>query len=237
MKQDNRGSPQLDRIERLMPHARQFATFRQAVANAASLGASLTSLLDKTRVSFIQLDRNGRILAANDRARVILDQRNGLSDLNGFLHAWLPADNVRLGHLVARALPAPGVTPTGGSMMVRRLFGLPGLVLHVNPATVRRLDFGASGVGALVLVVDPWSKPGIRPETVVEALNLTPAQSRVTVLLARGYTLRDIAAATGRSETTVASHLKAIYRKLGISRRAELAQLVHPLTELSLSEP
>ena len=89
----------------------------------------------------------------------------------------------------------------------------------------------------LVLVVDPWSKPGIRPETVVEALNLTPAQSRVTVLLARGYTLRDIAAATGRSETTVASHLKAIYRKLGISRRAELAQLVHPLTELSLSEP
>ena len=97
MKQDNRGSPQLDRIECLMPHARQFVTFRQAVANAASLGASLTSLLDKTRVSFIQLDRNGRILAANDRARLILDQRNGLSDLNGFLHAMCShSDNGRL---------------------------------------------------------------------------------------------------------------------------------------------
>ena len=48
----------------------------------------------------------------------------------------------------------------------------------------------------------------------------------MAALLASGRTVRDIAAATGRQENTVYKHLKQMYRKLGISRQAELVRLV-----------
>ena len=67
-------------IERLGPHIRQFARVRRALADARALGASLTRLLENGRSGFIQLDRRGRILEANDRARGILLGRDGLGD-------------------------------------------------------------------------------------------------------------------------------------------------------------
>ena len=45
-------------------------------------------------------------------------------------------------------------------------------------------------------------------------------------MLAAGVSVRDIALMTGRQENTVYKHLKQTYRKLGISRQAELVRLV-----------
>ena len=61
--------------------------------------------LETTRSGVIHLDRRGRIVEANDRARDILRRADGLSDQGGFLGAWLPADNANLQRLLARALP------------------------------------------------------------------------------------------------------------------------------------
>ena len=87
-----------------------------------------------------------------------------MSDQSGFLRAWLPADDASLKQLLARALPTLYVEAVSGSMMIRRSPGLPRLALHVNPVTVRQMDFGARSVGALVLIVDPGSsQPSTRP--------------------------------------------------------------------------
>jgi len=48
----------------------------------------------------------------------------------------------------------------------------------------------------------------------------------VAVMLAEGKTIRDIAAATGRSVTTVKWHLGHVFAKTGISRQADLVRLV-----------
>ena len=232
VKQGSWSSPQLDMIERLLPHIRQFVSFRQALASAEALGASLTGLLDNSRFGVIHLDRRGKILAVNTRARAIFLQGDGLLDEGGFLGALRPVDEERLMRLVAGALPASDRAPSGGSMMIRRAPALPGLTLHINPVTASQMDLGGSSVGALVLVADPESKPRIDAGTVAAALNLTPAQGRVAELLARGWSLVDIAVATGRSDNTIRSHRLQIHRKLGISRRAELVQLVRSVMEL-----
>lgn len=220
------GSAQLYLIGRLVPQLRHFVLSRQALASADALGSSLVDLLGNSRIGIIHLDRRGRILTANDRASAILRQGRGLRDKDGFLHAWLPADGARLKRLVAQALPEQGRPSFSGLMLIRRPFGLPGLVLHVNPATVRQMDFGASSVGALVLLVDPEIQPRLESRSVAATLNLTPAQSQIAVLLSRGQTVGDIAAETGRRESTIRSHLKAIHLRLGISRRSDLVRLV-----------
>jgi DNA-binding CsgD family transcriptional regulator len=52
---------------------------------------------------------------------------------------------------------------------------------------------------------------------------LTPAEREVAVLLLKGQSHKEIAAATGRSERTVRQHSIAVYQKAGVAGRAELA--------------
>ena len=226
------GSAQIEMIQRLLPHIRQFVRVRQALVGAEALGTSLAGLLDNTRVGVIHLERRGRIVEANDRARDILRHGDGLFDEDGFLHVRLPADHDRLQTLLAAALPPfGGEAPSGGSMAIRRSPGLPSLLLHLSPVGERRADFRPRRVAALALLVDPASEPRIDPELVASVLGLTPVESQVAALLAQGRTVREIAAATGRAEHTVRWHLGRIFKKRGLSRQADLVQLVLSLSE------
>ena len=226
------GSAQTRMIKRLLPHIRQFVQIRHALAGAEALGASLSGLLDNVRLGVIHLDRRGRILEANSRARRLLRKGDGLFDPDGFLRARLPADNARLERLLGRALPVFGDrVPGRGSMTVRRPPARPRLAVHITPVAVHQTDFGRQRVAALVLVVDPASRPRVDASLVAEALGLTPSQSQVAAMLAAGRTVRDIALMTDRQENAVYKHLKQMYRKLGISRQADLVRLVLSRTE------
>ena len=222
-------SARRDWIRHLLPHVRQTVHVRQTLARADALGATLTEMLDATGLGIVQLDPRGRIVAANDRARDLLRGGGGLCDRQGFLYARMPRDNDDLRELLRRALPPFGARGTGGSAIVRRPGALPPLVLHVHPVDGRQSDYPLSPIGALVLIVDPAGGAGIDPAAVASALDLTAMESRVAVLLAQGMTVRQIAAAAGRKESTVRSHVKHVFAKHGISRQADLVRLVRSL--------
>lgn len=56
-----------------------------------------------------------------------------------------------------------------------------------------------------------------------DAWNLTPTEKETAFLLLKGYSHKDAAAHTGRSERTVRQHAVSVYRKAGLSGRAQLA--------------
>ena len=219
-------SDQIDMIQRLLPHVRQFVRVRQTLAAADAVATSLPQLLDHVGVGVIQMNRRGMIVVANDLARAILRKGDGLSDRGGFLEARLPADAAGLKRLLADALPTFDGQSKGGSMTVRRSPKLPRLVVHVSPVSAGQMDFGAQRVAALVHIVEPWKPTRINPDQVAAALDLTPAQSRVATLLAEGKSVRDIVAATGRTENSIRWHIKRIHRRQGISRQADMVRLV-----------
>ncbi|WP_419161267.1 hypothetical protein [Candidatus Palauibacter sp.] len=147
-------SAQLRLILYLRQHVLQYLSTRQELVAARALGTSLAGLLDSTRLGVIQLDRRGRIVAANDRARGFLEERDGLGDDGGLLSAPLPMENAELSRLLANALPSSGVQSHAGSMLVTRSLSPTPLVLRVNPVGEPRPEFRGR-VAALVLVVDP----------------------------------------------------------------------------------
>ena len=225
------------RVKRLLPHLRQFVRVRQALAEADGLNASLGALFDNYSAGVVQLDRRKRIVAANDRALDMLRATDGLLDRDGFLHARVSADDDRLQAALARALPPfPGAGATG-SLAVTRPGGLLPLVLHVVPLGPREDNVSLAPVAALVLAVDPNGRPPVDPALVAATLDLSPAQSRVAVLLAEGRSVRDIAAAIGRSENTVRWHIRRTFEKLGIGRLAQLIQLVRSLAGPAATKP
>ena len=161
--------------------------FRQALAGAGALGASLTTLLDTAGLGIVQLDGRGRIVAANDRARDLLRSGDGLFDEDGFLCARRPEENTDLQGLLTRALPQFGGQGAGGSTMVRRSSALPPLVLHVNPVGRQETDLRVWPVAAFVLVVDPASHTRIDPGVAAATLGFTGMESRVGGAVGRGH--------------------------------------------------
>ena len=115
---DSWGSSQITLVRALLPHIRQFVRVRQALVRAGARATTVTALLDELRIGVIHLDRRGRIVEANDRARGILRRGDGLSDPDGALRAGEADDRVRLDGLVAGALPRAGAA--GGSMRLGR---------------------------------------------------------------------------------------------------------------------
>ena len=213
-------------IERLLPHIRQFVRVRHALIRAEAHGAALSGLLDSATVGVIYLDRRGVIQESNARAREILRHGDGLSDRHGVLRARLAADDARLGTLLADALPGRGRQQVSGSMTIERSLPLPRLIVHVNPLAVRQLDFGARSAAALVLLVDPGARTRIDADLVAATFRLTRAEAQVAAALAEGSTVREIASATCRAESTVRWLVRQVYTKLGISRQADLVRLV-----------
>ena len=65
-------------------------------------------------------------------------------------------------------------------------------------------------------------------------LGLTPMESRVAVWLAEGRSVDEMAGAMGNTKHAVYWHLQRIYRKLSISRQAELVRLVLSLADLGM---
>ena len=216
-------SDQLQLARRLLPHVRQFVRMRQALAAADTSYAGLAGLLDNSRIGIVQLDRSGRLLAANDPALDILRRGDGLLDNGGALHAWHEDDHERLQKLLRQALPRWwGEPPAGASMTLRRASGPVSLRLHVSPVGDAQADFGGRRVAALVLVVDPAAPPRIDPQRVSEVFGLTRSQGRVTALLAEGRSVQDIAVATGFRPGYVRTLLKRVYRKQEVSGQLAL---------------
>ena len=229
---DGWGSARIAMVTRLLPHIRQFVRVQQALVRAEARNTTVTALLDNPRMGVIHLDRRGRLMEANDRARSILRHGDGLSDRDGTLRARGDAEQVRLERLVGNALPASGGGPVSGSMLLRRSPVLPPFVVHVKPVSAPQPDYGARHVAALVLIVEPGRQHRIDPDLVATTLELTPTEAQVAVWLAEGRSVRDMAEATGHTQSAIYWHLKQIYRKQSISRQVDLVRLVLSLAEL-----
>ncbi|KCZ87962.1 LuxR C-terminal-related transcriptional regulator [Hyphomonas johnsonii] len=105
--------------------------------------------------------------------------------------------------------------------------GAQGYLLKDTPADmfVRQLAHIGDGVPALSpsiarRIVDHFRATA---EVPVEGAGLTPRERDVLRLIGRGLRNAEAARALGLSDSTVASHIKSIYSKLGITTRAEAA--------------
>ncbi len=85
--------------------------------------------------------------------------------------------------------------------------------------------------GVLVMV---WPMRSLR---VPKVLMLTPMQRQVASYAASGATVGEIAVTLDRSPDTVKSHLKALYKELGVACRAELRGVVQNFLNAPLSAP
>ena len=220
-------------IGRILPHLRQYVRVRTTLADAEALGKSVADLLDNDRACVIQLGWDGQIVggerpcdrAASRKRRVVGPRRRAARrNAGGRRHASRPAgagDTTLRSSRCKRLDDGEAVVAAAAARIARQAGGAPGAGPTVPARGSAHADCRPGGTGLA-------SPPGLVGAT----LGLSPAETEIAVLLAQGRTTREIAATTGRGYSTVRTHLKHIFAKLGVSRQVEVAQQVWKLSNL-----
>ena len=76
----------------------------------------------------------------------------------------------------------------------------------------------------------PVRQARVDPAVAATALGLTGMESQVAVLLGEGMNVREVAAATGRKDSTLRSYVKHMFAKHDLSRQADLVRPVQSLS-------
>ena len=145
------------------------------------------------------------------------------------------ANDDALQALLTRALPDEGDeghVPRRGSLTVSVQRGHPCLFLHVSPVSGQAAG-DSDDVAAFVLLVELPGRARVDENLVAGALGLSPAEARVTAMLAKGHKLREIAEMTGPSYGTLRWHLQNIFAKCGESNQVDLVHQVHQVLSVS----
>jgi DNA-binding NarL/FixJ family response regulator len=79
----------------------------------------------------------------------------------------------------------------------------------------------AGALASITMVVEAATSTQMA-SLVIEAYDLTTREQQITRLIARGADTNEIAATLYLSTHTVRDHIKAIFGKVGVSRRGEL---------------
>ncbi len=170
----------------------------------------LSKLVEPLRRALGAADALERDGAPDGPADLVLDPRGRVRFASVGAQAWLERSGFRehLAGLVRGAdrERAPSSTHAGGLIDLVRIHGEGGRVrylAHVAPMPRLRLAPAAA---------------------------LTRAQQEIAELAAAGATLPEIARMKGRTLETVRAHVKAIYERLGVASRAELARALDAST-------
>ena len=175
--------------------------------------------LDAARAAFQQVPGAGREQRRLARARHAGDQDQPLAEVPRAYDPVLDAE------LCEGGRPAGKHAQRYVDRKARRALDWGEVAAETAAMPARQLN-GVRAVDGAARAQDALAGGVVDPAVTAAALDLTVMEGRVAVLLARGMSVRETAAATGRKESTIRSHVKHIFAKHGLSRQAELVRLV-----------
>ncbi len=197
-------------------------------------------LLDGLEDGLLVFDETGLVVHTNAAARAIIARCDALMLDKGVLRAAERDAQHALSRAMANTLRAAralgeGMEAPSGDAAERTALPPPlPLQATERPWPIVLRFFVAPTPGGrrmgLIKLRDTARQSLPEPETIAAATPLTVSEARVGRALLEGDGPAEIAAATGLSEHTVRSHIRAIRTKLGVSRQsgivAHLARLM-----------
>jgi DNA-binding CsgD family transcriptional regulator len=215
-------------LEALMPHMQRALKIHMHLAEANLRQGEFVEAIEPLAVGVILVTASGQVLFANQSARCLLDNRDGLMMDRQGIRAGRSRETNALRALIGCAVTSCGQrqSQSGGGLNVTRPNGRRALQVLVSPIRPQQsLHLGARAVAA-IYVTDP-EQVSERPEVVLMRLyGLTPAEAKVAALIVRGMSARQAAEGLAISYNTVKSHLKRVFAKTGSNGQGDLIRLI-----------
>ncbi|MEO7027270.1 MAG: helix-turn-helix transcriptional regulator [Caulobacteraceae bacterium] len=208
----------------LAPHFQRAARISEALGRARRRADTAEAALDRAPGAVVTLSETIEVVHANIQARELADA--GVIDL--------AEGRLRLKQAAARAALAAVAKAEGTRSAV---FTIPGREGAVIPVLAARMTGGKTATltgdleGAAIIVSFETSRaaPLIAGGRLAAWFGLTPAETRLAEALAQGEDLAAYAARRNVTAGAIRFHLKAIYRKIGATTRAQLVARLRDL--------
>ena len=221
---------ELELLQFLVPHLRRAFHIHAEITGLRKLNSSIQTALDMVSTAIIVLGAGGDIVVMNHPAAQLLAANDGLLATRFGLRAERRSESAGLEILLAQAIATScnaGLAPAGTQIVSRRTKP----PLHVLITPIRNLPLnGERFSGAFAVITDPLAETRLPQEILRGLFGLTPAESRVALLLADGRSPKEIAATVGVCLSTVKSQIASIYSKTATCRQSQIARLLGRLS-------
>jgi DNA-binding NarL/FixJ family response regulator len=218
-------------LTELAPHLQRAMLIHREFSRLKAREQALQSGIDKLLIGHILVDQSMSVVYSNPSADKILKEHPALRCREGKLCAYRSEDTERIYNAVQTAILAQD---DDDSNQCSTALGLTHhdvtttLPLLVTPAT-------GSGVGdeqnmisshVAIIISDPEHNQPVPPEALVNTYGLTKTQAKVAIAIANGLTSPEIADLLRVKQSTIKTHTKAIFQKVGVNRQAELVKVL-----------
>lgn len=217
------------RFHLYLPHFREAARLASRLYRIETRNRTYTAIFDKLRIATLVTDRFSTVEYANAAARDLLDRGEGIGLNRGKLTAVNGAATAALRTEILRVTTEEQSRSADRHLVrLRRPERTSDLLLSISTlgqATDAETLFGQD-LYVVLFLCDPEARYEGDTEAFQRLFGLTMAEAEVLRRLSSGDSLRGIATELDRSQETVRTHLKSVYRKTGVASRGELMRLV-----------
>jgi DNA-binding CsgD family transcriptional regulator len=221
------GHVQIEQIE-------QFALIKRHVAQALSLALKIGTLerqcrfglglLEALPYAVFALDFSGRVLFLNCRAESLVQRKDGVLVRDGRLQAQMAQQQPLLDRLIQAATSPDTAQVRGGWVRLHRTSGRRPYLALVSEFASAQQPVDDLSARALVIVSNPDDATIPDEQALRELYDVTISEARVAVAIARGHSVQSASEHLQISPETLRTHLKHVFRKLGVSRQQDLVR-------------
>jgi len=209
----------------LKPHVQNAVQLADRLGTLTAYRHFTSAIVEALPQALFALSSTGALLFANIKAQKLLSEQDGLRCNKGRLETCGGGDEAALDGLIAQAC-TPLLAVAGGSARIRRPSGRPDYLASVWPLARPDTESIAASATALILVHDPTDRFPVRTEMLVEMYGLTGAEARLASALSQGHSVESAAGMLQIEVATARTHLKAVFRKMGLNRQQDLVRLL-----------
>jgi len=218
-------------LRELQPHLERSFRLGGEIARAASERDAVGQAFDQTGVSMVLLDRNGTILSYNQAARQLLQEQPWMFSQTRQLQFSDTKITKALVELARSTFSNPEDIKTSSQKFRIKKDDAKGVetLFSINASVVRSdMDSGDTISPAVVVVIrEGQAIHRVNADWLSVMLNLTLAEARIGLSIARGLSIEEIAEEQKVARTTVRTHLYTVFSKVHVHSQAQLVSLIH----------
>ena len=222
------GESELRSLRRLAPHLNRALRVTLRNREMEERALALAEMGDRALAAVVLTDAVGRVAEANNLARVILEERDGLHIRDGILSAAHGHDNARLVLLIlvaAGCVDALTFIRKSGVMQIVRPSCRRPLPLVISPTRNAASPFGRSHA-VTIAFADPERAPEAEADRLARLYGFTVREAAVAALLVQGHSPSEVADKLAMTENTVRTHIRHLFNKMRVERMSDLIRLM-----------
>ena len=226
-------SEEMETLGLLGRHVEQALRISLRLLNMGSMETALKQALDAIDAGVHTLSADGRILFSNRAGQSQFDEY--FENRDGYLTARVAGERGKFKNYIATAQQGISACEVPKSCV---LIGTEGSQMVVWATPVG--DAGCSGferrsAASIIVLATPLLREAqVDPVVLRDCMDLTISEARLASLIGCGIPIEQAARKLGITVGTARNVLKAVFRKVGVNRQAELALRIYNLGRISL---